>query len=109
MAGGINAYLYVPNPTGWIDPLGLSCNIGNCPGSVLDTHEKAGRHLIKKHVAQTRTQLTARLNFEPHIPAASTFKNQEEAEALVSKSLNTHRHEILKFLEGKKGQIYNLR
>ncbi|PFG24460.1 RHS repeat-associated protein [Pseudomonas lurida] len=102
LAGGINAYLYVPNPTGWIDPLGLSCKIGNCPGSVLDTHEKAGGHLIKKHVAQTRPQLTARLNLEPHIPAASTFKNQEEAEALVSKSLNTHRHEILKFLEGKK-------
>ncbi|VVN11638.1 hypothetical protein PS683_03883 [Pseudomonas fluorescens] len=102
LAGGINAYQYVPNPTGWIDPLGLSCKIGNCPGSVLDTHEKAGGHLIKKHVAQTRPQLAARLNLEPHIPAASTFKNQEEAEALVSKSLNTHRHEILKFLEGKK-------
>ncbi|MGG5271345.1 RHS repeat-associated core domain-containing protein, partial [Pseudomonas lurida] len=22
LAGGINAYQYVPNPTGWIDPLG---------------------------------------------------------------------------------------
>ena len=29
LAGGINAYQYVPNPTGWIDPLGLSAN---CPG-----------------------------------------------------------------------------
>ena len=28
LAGGINAYRYVPNPTGWVDPLGLS----NCPG-----------------------------------------------------------------------------
>ncbi|BDB19403.1 type IV secretion protein Rhs [Pseudomonas sp. CYM-20-01] len=28
LAGGINVYLYVPNPTGWIDPLGLN----NCPG-----------------------------------------------------------------------------
>ncbi|UOP09569.1 RHS repeat-associated core domain-containing protein [Pseudomonas palleroniana] len=28
LAGGINAYLYVPNPTGWVDPLGLS----TCPG-----------------------------------------------------------------------------
>ncbi|MCD7040206.1 RHS domain-containing protein, partial [Pseudomonas sp. MAFF 311096] len=28
LAGGINAYLYVPNPTGWIDPLGLN----TCPG-----------------------------------------------------------------------------
>ncbi|WPN99879.1 RHS repeat-associated core domain-containing protein [Pseudomonas sp. MUP55] len=29
LAGGINAYQYVPNPTGWIDPLGLNAN---CPG-----------------------------------------------------------------------------
>ncbi|KAB0563948.1 type IV secretion protein Rhs, partial [Pseudomonas sp. ICBG1301] len=28
LAGGINAYQYVPNPTGWVDPLGLS----TCPG-----------------------------------------------------------------------------
>ncbi|MBA6044747.1 RHS repeat-associated core domain-containing protein, partial [Pseudomonas lactis] len=30
LAGGINGYQYVPNPTGWVDPLGLSAN---CPGS----------------------------------------------------------------------------
>ncbi|MBD8097383.1 RHS repeat protein [Pseudomonas fluorescens] len=29
LAGGINAYRYAPNPTGWIDPLGLN----TCPGS----------------------------------------------------------------------------
>ena len=29
LAGGINAYQYVPNPTGWVDPLGLS----RCPGA----------------------------------------------------------------------------
>uniref|UniRef100_UPI0030DB02C0 RHS repeat domain-containing protein n=2 Tax=unclassified Pseudomonas TaxID=196821 RepID=UPI0030DB02C0 len=28
LAGGSNAYLYVPNPTGWADPLGLN----SCPG-----------------------------------------------------------------------------
>jgi RHS repeat-associated protein len=28
LAGGLNNYQYVPNPTGWVDPLGLS---GNCP------------------------------------------------------------------------------
>ncbi|WP_395607970.1 RHS repeat-associated core domain-containing protein [Pseudomonas sp. B22129] len=32
LAGGINAYQYVPNPTGWVDPTGLSCTKGNCPG-----------------------------------------------------------------------------
>jgi len=29
LAGGINGYQYVPNPTGWVDPLGLSA----CPGA----------------------------------------------------------------------------
>uniref|UniRef100_UPI00332B8827 RHS repeat-associated core domain-containing protein n=1 Tax=Pseudomonas sp. HY7a-MNA-CIBAN-0227 TaxID=3140474 RepID=UPI00332B8827 len=28
LAGGLNGYQYVPNPTGWVDPLGLS----TCPG-----------------------------------------------------------------------------
>ncbi|MBP1126325.1 MULTISPECIES: RHS repeat-associated core domain-containing protein [Pseudomonas] len=32
LAGGINAYQYVPNPTGWVDPLGLACTRGNCAG-----------------------------------------------------------------------------
>ncbi|WP_130907329.1 RHS repeat-associated core domain-containing protein, partial [Pseudomonas sp. Sample_16] len=30
LAGGLNPYRYTPNPTGWVDPLGLS---GNCPGA----------------------------------------------------------------------------
>ncbi|MDZ3825670.1 RHS repeat-associated core domain-containing protein [Pseudomonas monsensis] len=29
LAGGLNQYQYVPNPTGWVDPLGLS----DCPGA----------------------------------------------------------------------------
>jgi RHS repeat-associated protein len=29
LAGGLNNYQYVPNPTGWVDPLGLS---STCPG-----------------------------------------------------------------------------
>ncbi|MCU0122176.1 RHS repeat-associated core domain-containing protein, partial [Pseudomonas sp. B2M1-30] len=28
LAGGLNQYRYVPNPTGWVDPLGLNAN---CP------------------------------------------------------------------------------
>ena len=31
LAGGINAYQYAPNPTGWVDPLGLACTSGSCP------------------------------------------------------------------------------
>ena len=32
LAGGLNSYQYVPNPTGWVDPLGLSCAEEGCPG-----------------------------------------------------------------------------
>ncbi|MCF5656568.1 RHS repeat-associated core domain-containing protein, partial [Pseudomonas poae] len=114
LAGGINAYQYVPNPTGWVDPLGLSCKIGKCPGSEADpdqriaadgvvvTHEKAGGHLIMKHVGQTDTQLSERLKAEPNIPAASTFKSLEDAESLVSKSLASRQQEITNFLLGTK-------
>jgi uncharacterized protein RhaS with RHS repeats len=31
LAGGLNGYQYVPNPTGWVDPLGLACVPGDCP------------------------------------------------------------------------------
>ncbi len=33
LAGGLNNYQYVPNPTGWVDPLGLSSKVANCPKS----------------------------------------------------------------------------
>ncbi|KRW61694.1 type IV secretion protein Rhs [Pseudomonas sp. TTU2014-080ASC] len=31
LAGGLNNYQYVPNPTGWVDPLGLACVSASCP------------------------------------------------------------------------------
>jgi RHS repeat-associated protein len=31
LAGGLNNYQYVPNPTGWVDPLGLVVKRGSCP------------------------------------------------------------------------------
>ncbi len=42
LAGGLNSYRYVPNPTGWVDPLGLQvtpCNDPDCKNSV--THSAA--------------------------------------------------------------------
>ncbi|WP_211252060.1 RHS repeat domain-containing protein, partial [Vibrio rhizosphaerae] len=32
LAGGLNNYQYVKNPTGWVDPLGLTQCVGDCPG-----------------------------------------------------------------------------
>ncbi|WP_421195460.1 RHS repeat-associated core domain-containing protein [Aeromonas enteropelogenes] len=31
LAGGLNNYQYAPNPTGWVDPLGLNNVPGQCP------------------------------------------------------------------------------
>jgi RHS repeat-associated protein len=49
LAGGINAYQYVPNPTGWIDPLGLNAN---CP-------------------PKGRKQLACKIPYEPDAPDIS--------------------------------------
>ncbi|MGX5797164.1 RHS repeat-associated core domain-containing protein, partial [Pseudomonas sp. E2-15] len=40
LAGGINAYQYVPNPTSWVDPLGLACVAGDCPRTPPPNHGK---------------------------------------------------------------------
>ncbi|MCF5547710.1 RHS repeat-associated core domain-containing protein, partial [Pseudomonas salomonii] len=116
LAGGINAYRYVPNPTGWVDPLGLSCKVGDCPGpkgkqknktpaGLLVTHERAGGHLIRKHVGRTGEQLAARFESEPNLPASSSFKSLEEAETIVSKSLAKHQQEIINFKNGNKSKL----
>ncbi|EJL00643.1 Rhs family protein [Pseudomonas chlororaphis subsp. aureofaciens 30-84] len=38
LAGGLNNYQYVPNPTGWVDPLGLHKARGQCPEVTRDAH-----------------------------------------------------------------------
>ncbi|WP_261845086.1 RHS repeat-associated core domain-containing protein [Aliamphritea ceti] len=46
LAGGLNNYQYVPNPTGWVDPLGLASTPGDCPGrdtSPYNAHETRQR------------------------------------------------------------------
>ncbi|VVQ23964.1 RHS repeat-associated core domain-containing protein [Pseudomonas fluorescens] len=116
LAGGLNQYQYVPNPTGWVDPLGLACT--PCPGAIqadgpysqivpgggLAAHEAQGGHLIIKHVGRTDTQLAQRLQAEPNIPAASTFMNRAEAEAAVSEALSSNSQKVTQFLNSNKGK-----
>ncbi|MCR4539727.1 DUF6531 domain-containing protein [Pseudomonas sp. 18.1.10] len=47
LAGGINAYQYVPNPTGWVDPLGLS----TCPGEKGCTQLLGNENPARQHKA----------------------------------------------------------
>ncbi|EUB87800.1 RHS repeat protein [Pseudomonas sp. GM30] len=113
LAGGLNQYRYVPNPTGWVDPLGLTC--APCPGAIqadgpyseivpgggLEAHESRGGHVIAKHVERSEAQLRARLKAEPNIPIASTFPNRFEAEAALSNVMRSNQKKIDDFLKGK--------
>ncbi|WLH60027.1 RHS repeat-associated core domain-containing protein [Pseudomonas sp. FP2294] len=61
LAGGVNGYLYVPNPTGWVDPLGLNA----CPG---EKKCEPGSE-VQNPSADTKTDESA-----PSLPAPATKK-----------------------------------
>ena len=59
LAGGVNAYRYAPNPTGWIDPLGLN----SCPD---------GDGCKPTHSADDSTKHAKANNGEPTLPAPAS-------------------------------------
>ncbi|NMY82418.1 type IV secretion protein Rhs, partial [Pseudomonas rhodesiae] len=54
LAGGINGYRYVPNPTGWVDPLGLS----PCPGEDKCKPNSNAENSFVKTTVDKRTPLS---------------------------------------------------
>jgi RHS repeat-associated protein len=117
LAGGLNQYQYTPNPTGWVDPLGLACITCPGPGTAdgpfseivpgggLEAHEKKGGHLIEKHIGRTEIQLAQRLREEPWLSRASTFYDRATAEKAMSGVIAKNQAMIDKFLTGKESQI----
>jgi hypothetical protein len=61
---------------------------------VLAEEEAAGGHTIARHVGRTEGQLQARLASEPRIPAASSFRTIEEAQAVLSRAMRANRQVI---------------
>ncbi len=39
LLGGLNNYQYAPNPTGWVDPLGLTAKEGDCGVAIIRQYE----------------------------------------------------------------------
>ena len=117
LAGGLNQYQYTPNPTGWVDPLGLSCN--PCPGDRnadgpyseivpgggLAAHEARGGHLIEKHIGRSEAQLAKRLEDEGWLGRASTFYDRATAEKAMSSVITTNKAVIAEFLKSRDTQI----
>ena len=84
LAGGLNSYQYVPNPTGWVDPLGLCSVEGDSPRS-------ADTNLPEKNTRKKDDETT------PNPPDASS--NASHNVALFEKlraeySANEIRHAI---------------
>ncbi|NVZ69601.1 RHS repeat domain-containing protein, partial [Pseudomonas costantinii] len=83
LAGGINTYQYVPNPTGWVDPLGLnSCPGGNgCKPEGALQNPTAGVSDGEPALPQlTRAQRQARIN---ELGEANAHRRLTELEASI--------------------------
>ncbi|MFP3515126.1 RHS repeat-associated core domain-containing protein [Pseudomonas sp. SIMBA_077] len=63
LAGGLNSYQYVPNPTGWVDPLGLSCVPEGCP---------------ENKVAKTRASVESNVAQSANARKSSNFNNPKD-------------------------------
>ncbi|MDF9769722.1 RHS repeat-associated core domain-containing protein [Pseudomonas rhodesiae] len=75
LAGGINGYRYVPNPTGWVDPLGLN----SCPGAQGCNPTSAAQNSAE------------RVNHrEPDLPKLTRLERQARIDELAES--NMHRH-----------------
>lgn len=84
LAGGTNPYQYAPNPVGWVDPLGLSCQKSNLHkrGTKPGPGERSlTRQQYKKMMSETRNQgpalhaqLQSRLKHSDYVYRATNYK-----------------------------------
>jgi uncharacterized protein RhaS with RHS repeats len=73
LAGGLNNYQYVPNPTGWVDPLGLS---SGCPGSKgTGLNEPTGNSSVTE-VSPSAPAPREELDWKSVVPAKGKYKGQ---------------------------------
>ena len=63
------------------------------------TGQHPGGHTLERHIGKTSEELIARLQRRPGLPAASSFRNLNEAEILTTKVLRAHKNEIEMFVK----------
>ncbi|GAA4737052.1 hypothetical protein GCM10023350_21250 [Nocardioides endophyticus] len=67
----------------------------------LPAHEKFG-HTMERHVGRSVEYLRGRLRDQPRLKAASTFRNQKEAETAIERTLRRNEQEVLDWLKTAK-------
>ncbi|WP_315973426.1 RHS repeat-associated core domain-containing protein [Vibrio rhizosphaerae] len=110
LAGGLNNYQYAPNPTGWIDPLGLVNELIDCPGSAT---AKLGKNSYKNFVDDPLKPSS--LNPQDIRYMQSSIKNTTgdytvlgNAEALKSGALKAENLTTIKVWKDTEGNIWSL-
>ena len=132
VAGGLNLYGYAGgDPVNFSDPFGLNpilrislwwmtrgapatASIGAAltalssplaPGGGLRAHEVRGGHTMARHVARGIVDLSARLESEAGLPAASSFLSRAAAERGVATAITDKADEIGSWLAGKASRL----
>ncbi len=69
------------------------------PGGSLEAHEKAGGHMLARHVGKTAAELRKRLETDTRISAASSFLDRRSADEAVSATLKFNQRKIEAWLK----------
>ena len=69
------------------------------PGGGLAAHEKAGGHLIARHVGQSDSQLATRLANDHKVRVVSTFSDRAVAESAISNAIGANQSAIGSFMK----------
>lgn len=75
------------------------------PGGSLEASEKAGGHLLARHVGKTEAELRQRLKSDPKISAASSFKDRAIAEEGITAAILLNSKRIEAWLKGKQDRL----
>ncbi|MBD8094643.1 RHS domain-containing protein, partial [Pseudomonas fluorescens] len=92
LAGGINAYQYVPNPTGWVDPLGLNtCPGGDgcTPSAIAKTPTASVDHGEPALPQLTRAERQGRID---ELAEANTYRRLSELEQAIPEAHFLEKH-----------------
>ena len=92
LAGGVNGYQYVPNPTGWVDPLGLnSCpGAGGCkPSTSAPNPTESVNHGEPALPQLTRAQRQARID---ELAEANAYRRLKEIEQAFPRAHFLEKH-----------------
>lgn len=76
---------------------------GEVPGGGLEAHEKAGSHLIERHVGKSEQDLLDRLNRE-NISASSSFRDLPAAEHFIAATIAENQSQVDAWLAGQGGK-----